>query len=77
MPEAFERSNGKGKEHNMTETEERGRTEERSEGASLLPIANAKGEMISPNEVVMGGHSGLKDISPSNLPPPMMDDDKA
>jgi inositol hexakisphosphate/diphosphoinositol-pentakisphosphate kinase len=77
VPEAFERStNGKGKEHNMTESEERGRTEERGEIASLLPIANEKGEVVSPRGIVSTERSGLKEISPSSLPPPMLDDNK-
>lgn len=58
----------------MTETEERGRTEERGQNASLLPIANEKGEMISTSEVVGGEHSGLEEASPPNLPPPTSDD---
>ncbi|KAH7552483.1 histidine phosphatase superfamily-domain-containing protein [Bipolaris maydis] len=76
VPEAFERhTNSKGKEHNMTENEERGRTEERSEGASLLPITNEKGNVFSPTGgVVNPEHLHLKEMSPTNLPPPMMDE---
>ncbi|KAL6169414.1 inositol hexakisphosphate and diphosphoinositol-pentakisphosphate kinase [Exserohilum turcicum] len=77
VPEAFERNtNGKGKEHNMTESEERGRTEERGEGVSLLPIANEKGEVVSPTKAPGPDYSGPKDMSPTDLPPPMMDDNK-
>ncbi|KAF5848664.1 hypothetical protein GGP41_009827 [Bipolaris sorokiniana] len=76
VPEAFERhTNPKGKEHNMTESEERGRTEERGEGASLLPITNEKGYVFSPTGgVVSSENSQLKEMSPTNLPPPMMDE---
>jgi len=69
VPEAFERSNSKGKEHNMTESEERGRAEERANGAELLPIADANGEISSPG---LEG-SELKDISPTSLPSPALD----
>lgn len=76
VPEAFERhTNPKGKEHNMTDSEERGRTEERGEGASLLPITNEQGNVFSPTGgVVSTEHSQLKDMSPTDLPPPMMDE---
>ncbi|KNG49574.1 phosphoglycerate mutase-like protein [Stemphylium lycopersici] len=78
VPEAFERNfNGKGKEHNMTESEERGRTEEREEDASLIPIANKNGEIISPGEIDGPDRTELKkEISPTNLPPPALDVNK-
>lgn len=60
----------------MTESEERGRTEERGEGVSLLPIANEKGEVVSPTKAPGPDYSGPKDMSPTDLPPPMMDDNK-
>jgi hypothetical protein len=65
VPDAFERnSNGKGKEHTMSEQEERGRSNEREEIASLIPIADENGEIISPE---------MKDTSPTSLPPPALD----
>jgi hypothetical protein len=75
VPEAFERStNGNGKEHNMTESEERGRSDERDEDASHIPIANEKGEIISPGEIVSPERLALdKEISPTGLPPPALD----
>jgi hypothetical protein len=78
VPEAFERStNGNGKEHNMTESEERGRSDERDEDASHIPIANEKGEIISPGEIVSPERLALdKEISPTGLPPPALDVEK-
>jgi hypothetical protein len=78
VPEAFDRStNGKGKEHNMTEREERGRSDERDEDASHIPIANEKGEIISPGEIVSPERLALsKEISPAGLPPPVLDLEK-
>lgn len=69
VPEAFERNSSKGKEHNMTKSEERGRAEERGEGAELLPIANENGEIFSPTPK----GSELKEISPTDLPSPALD----
>jgi hypothetical protein len=78
VPEAFERStNGNGKEHNMTESEERGRSDDRDEDASHIPIANAKGEVISPRDIVSPDGLALnKEISPEGLPPPALDVEK-
>ncbi|RMZ71588.1 hypothetical protein GMOD_00006720 [Pyrenophora seminiperda CCB06] len=69
VPEAFERSGSKGKEHNMTESEERGRAEARGQGAELLPITDENGEIFSPTPK----GSELKEISPTNLPAPALD----
>lgn len=61
----------------MTESEERGRTEEREEGASLIPIANKNGEIVSPGEIDGPDRTELKkEISPTNLPPPALDVNK-
>ena len=78
VPEAFDRSTtGKGKEHNMTESEERGRSDERDEDASHIPIANEKGEIISPGEIVSPERLALsKEISPAGLPPSVLDLEK-
>ncbi|KAI4667924.1 uncharacterized protein J4E78_001744 [Alternaria triticimaculans] len=75
VPEAFERNSSvKGKEHNMTESEERGRSDERDEDASHIPIADAHGNIISPGEIVSPERLALnKEISPAGLPPPAMD----
>jgi len=78
VPEAFERSSSvKGKEHNMTESEERGRSDERDEDASHIPIADAHGNILSPGEIVSPERLALnKEISPAGLPPPAMDAEK-
>jgi hypothetical protein len=78
VPEAFERSsNANGKEHNMTESEERGRSDERDRDASHIPIADAHGDIISPEEIMSPGRSAMtKVISPAGLPPLAMDVEK-
>ncbi|KAG9192099.1 phosphoglycerate mutase-like protein [Alternaria panax] len=78
VPEAFERStNGNGKEHNMTESEERGRSDERNEDASHIPIANQEGETISPGEIRSPESLALdKEISPAGLPQPALEIEK-
>jgi hypothetical protein len=74
VPEAFERSNNaNGKEHNMTESEERGRSDERDGNALHIPIADAHGDIISPEEILSPEHLAMtKVISPASLPTPAM-----
>ena len=77
MPDALERKNGtdtKAKEHNLSENEERGRAEEKQRRASLIPIANKDGEITSPGEIV--SPELKKQISPTALPPPVLDVEK-
>jgi hypothetical protein len=58
----------------MSETEERGRSEEKERRASLIPIADENGEIINPGEIVSPEME--KEISPTTLPPPALDVEK-
>ncbi|KAF1836179.1 hypothetical protein BDW02DRAFT_567222 [Decorospora gaudefroyi] len=73
VPDAFERNSaGKGKEHNLSEQEERGRADAREETASLIPIADENGQIISPPEKIKSPEL-KKEISPASLPPAALD----
>jgi hypothetical protein len=58
----------------MFETEERGRSEEKERHASLIPIADENGEIVSLGEIMPPELK--KEISPTTLPPPVLDIEK-
>jgi hypothetical protein len=61
----------------MTESEERGRSDERDEDASHIPIADAQGNILSPEEIVSPERLALaREITPVGLPPPALDAEK-
>jgi inositol hexakisphosphate/diphosphoinositol-pentakisphosphate kinase len=77
VPDAFERKNGNdsmGKEHNISESEERGRSEEMERRASRIPVADRDGEIINPGGIV--SPELKKEVSPAALPPPALDVEK-